>query len=38
MRLDAGGIRELHWHTAGEWVIMLNGSTRITAVDALSLS
>jgi oxalate decarboxylase len=34
MRLDAGGIRELHWHTAGEWAIMLNGSTRITAVDA----
>lgn len=34
MRLNAGGIRELHWHTAGEWAIMLNGSTRITAVDA----
>src|SRR5260370_41256467 len=23
MRLTAGGIRELHWHTAGEWSIML---------------
>jgi oxalate decarboxylase len=34
MRLNAGGIRELHWHSAGEWAIMLNGSTRITAVDA----
>jgi oxalate decarboxylase len=34
MRLEAGGVRELHWHTAGEWAIMLNGSTRITAVDA----
>jgi oxalate decarboxylase len=34
MRLNAGGIRELHWHTAAEWAIMLYGSTRITAVDA----
>jgi oxalate decarboxylase len=34
MRLTAGGIRELHWHSAGEWAIMLSGSTRITAVDA----
>jgi oxalate decarboxylase len=23
MRLTAGGFRELHWHTAGEWAIML---------------
>jgi len=34
MRLTAGGIRELHWHTAGEWAIMLYGTARITAVDA----
>jgi oxalate decarboxylase len=34
MRLNAGGVRELHWHTAAEWAIMLYGSTRITAVDA----
>jgi oxalate decarboxylase len=34
MRLTAGGIRELHWHTAAEWAIMLYGSARITAVDA----
>ena len=34
MRLNAGGVRELHWHTAAEWAIMLHGSTRITAVDA----
>jgi oxalate decarboxylase len=34
MRLNAGGIRELHWHTAGEWAIMLYGGARITAVDA----
>jgi hypothetical protein len=29
MRLTAGGIRELHWHTAGEWAIMLYGNARI---------
>src|SRR4030081_1673399 len=34
MRLTAGGIRELHWHTASEWAIMLYGTARITAVDA----
>ena len=33
MRLDPGGIRELHWHDAGEWSLMLAGSARITAVD-----
>jgi oxalate decarboxylase len=33
MRLTAGGIRELHWHTAAEWAIMLYGNARITAVD-----
>jgi oxalate decarboxylase len=34
MRLNAGGIRELHWHTAAEWAIMLYGGARITAIDA----
>jgi oxalate decarboxylase len=34
MRLIAGGIRELHWHTAGEWAIMLYGNARITGLDA----
>ena len=34
MRLTAGGVRELHWHTAGEWAIMLYGTARITAIDA----
>jgi oxalate decarboxylase len=34
MRLEAGGIRELHWHKAAEWSIMLYGTARITAVDA----
>jgi oxalate decarboxylase len=33
MRLTAGGFRELHWHTAGEWAIMLYGNARITAID-----
>jgi oxalate decarboxylase len=33
MRLTAGGIRELHWHTAAEWSIMLYGNARITAID-----
>jgi len=34
MRLTAGGVRELHWHTAAEWAIMLYGTPRITAIDA----
>ena len=34
MRLTAGGVRELHWHTAAEWAFMLYGSARITAIDA----
>jgi len=34
MRLTAGGVRELHWHTAGEWAIMLYGSARITGLDS----
>src|SRR5436853_4992441 len=34
MRLTAGGVRELHWHTAGEWAMMLYGTARITAIDA----
>lgn len=33
MRLTAGGVRELHWHNAAEWAIMLGGSARITALD-----
>jgi oxalate decarboxylase len=33
MRLISGGIRELHWHVASEWALMLYGSARITAVD-----
>src|SRR5271167_4872654 len=33
MRLTAGGVRELHWHTAAEWAIMLYGDARITCID-----
>src|SRR5271154_6107279 len=33
MRLTAGGVRELHWHTAAEWAIMLYGTARITCID-----
>jgi oxalate decarboxylase len=34
MRLTAGGVRELHWHSAAEWAFMLYGTARITCVDA----
>ena len=34
MRLNAGGVRELHWHKAAEWAFVLTGTARITAVDA----
>ncbi len=33
MRLDAGGVRELHWHEAAEWSLMLTGTARLTAID-----
>ena len=33
MRLNAGSVRELHWHKAAEWAFMLYGTARITAVD-----
>lgn len=34
MRLTAGGVRELHWHDAAEWALMLSGGARITAIDS----
>jgi oxalate decarboxylase len=34
MRLNQGGVRELHWHKAAEWAYMLYGTARITAIDA----
>lgn len=33
MRLEAGGVRELHFHNASEWAYMIRGQARITAVD-----
>jgi oxalate decarboxylase len=33
MKLNAGGIRELHWHAANEWALMLTGRCRLTAID-----
>ncbi|ORX91672.1 RmlC-like cupin domain-containing protein [Clohesyomyces aquaticus] len=33
MRLSPNAYRELHWHKAGEWALMLNGSVRISAVN-----
>jgi oxalate decarboxylase len=33
MRLIPGGIRELHWHNAAEWALMLYGNARITCID-----
>ncbi|KAH9850306.1 oxalate decarboxylase [Lenzites betulinus] len=33
MRLEAGAIRELHWHKTAEWAYMISGSAQITAVD-----
>lgn len=33
MRLEAGAIRELHWHQTAEWAYVLKGTTQITAVD-----
>ena len=33
MRLNAGGVREMHWHKEAEWAYMLYGNARITTVD-----
>ncbi len=34
MRLDPGGLRELHWHAnAAEWGYVLSGSCRTTLID-----
>ena len=33
MRLTAGSFRELHWHTADEWAIMLYGDARVTCLN-----
>lgn len=33
MRLEPNAYRELHWHKANEWALMLNGSVRIAVVN-----
>ena len=33
MRLTAGSFRELHWHAADEWAIMLYGNARVTVMN-----
>jgi oxalate decarboxylase len=33
MRLTRGSFRELHWHTADEWAIMLYGNARVTVLN-----
>ncbi len=34
MKLEPGGIRELHWHaTAAEWAFVIDGRVRTTVVD-----
>jgi len=33
MRLEPNAYRELHWHKANEWALVLNGSVRLNAVN-----
>src|ERR1700758_1598081 len=33
MRLTVGSFRELHWHTADEWAMMLTGKARVTVMN-----
>jgi oxalate decarboxylase len=33
MRLTAGSFRELHWHSANEWAIMLTGAARVSVMQ-----
>ncbi|KAJ5355175.1 uncharacterized protein N7496_012387 [Penicillium cataractarum] len=33
MRLEPSAYRELHWHVASEWSLILNGSCRIQAIN-----
>ena len=33
MRLSPGAYRELHWHQAGEWAYIFNGSARVALVN-----
>ncbi|PVH85362.1 Bicupin, oxalate decarboxylase/oxidase [Cadophora sp. DSE1049] len=33
MRLAPGAYREMHWHTANEWSLIMKGSVRLSAVN-----
>jgi oxalate decarboxylase len=33
MRLEAGAVREMHWHEPDEWGFVIKGHMRVTAVD-----
>ncbi|OCH94801.1 oxalate decarboxylase [Obba rivulosa] len=33
MRLEAGAIRELHWHLTAEWAFVIKGSVQVSAVN-----
>lgn len=37
MFLEAGGIRELHWHQTAEWALMTRGACRITTLSRTGL-
>jgi oxalate decarboxylase len=37
MYLEAGGIRELHWHQSAEWALMTRGSCRVTTLSRTGL-
>ncbi|KAI1797166.1 oxalate decarboxylase [Ganoderma leucocontextum] len=34
MRLEAGAIRELHWHKTAEWSYVFKGSVQVTAINS----
>ncbi|KAH9945435.1 oxalate decarboxylase [Epithele typhae] len=34
MRLEAGAIRELHWHKTAEWSYVLKGSVQVTSINS----
>src|ERR1700754_3472669 len=31
--LNAGGVREMHWHNSAEWAYILSGHCQVTVVD-----
>jgi oxalate decarboxylase len=37
MYLEAGGIRELHWHQTAEWALMTRGRCRVTTLSRQGL-